>query len=115
MIGGSGEQLMLPLIAHRADWWNIGLVDVDTYRRKRDLLHRHAEAAGRDPGDMAHTFMKQDRPLPASSEDSARWLDELRPLIESGVTHFMLDFGNVTSTEPIARLAEEVIAPLNKA
>lgn len=115
MIGGSGEQLMLPLIARRADWWNIGFVDVNTYRGKRDLLRRHAEAAGRDPEDIVHTFMKQDRPLPTSSEDSARWLDELRPLIELGVTHFMLDFGNVTSTEPIARFAEEVIAPLTKA
>jgi alkanesulfonate monooxygenase SsuD/methylene tetrahydromethanopterin reductase-like flavin-dependent oxidoreductase (luciferase family) len=86
MIGGSGEQLMLPLIARRADWWNIGFVDVDTYRRKRDLLHRHAEAAGRDPGDIVHTLMKQDRPLPASSEDSARWLDELCAFSESILT-----------------------------
>jgi alkanesulfonate monooxygenase SsuD/methylene tetrahydromethanopterin reductase-like flavin-dependent oxidoreductase (luciferase family) len=115
MIGGSGEQLMLPLIARRADWWNIGFVDVETYRRKRDLLHRHAEAAGRDPAEIVHTFMKEGRPLPTSSVESRGWLDELRPLVELGVTHFMLDFGHVTSTEPIARFAEEVIAPLNAA
>jgi hypothetical protein len=66
-------------------------------------------------GEIVHTFMKQDRLLPASSVDSARWLDELRPLIQLGVTHFMLDFGNVTSAEPIYRFAEEVLAPLNKA
>jgi hypothetical protein len=42
-------------------------------------------------------------------------LDELSPLIELGVTHFMLDFGNVTSAEPIARFAEEVIVPLTEA
>jgi alkanesulfonate monooxygenase SsuD/methylene tetrahydromethanopterin reductase-like flavin-dependent oxidoreductase (luciferase family) len=113
MIGGGGEQLMLPLIARLADWWNIGFVDVGAYRRKRDILHRHAEAAGRDPGEIVHTYFKTDCSLPTSSADSARWLDELRPLVELGVTHFMLDFGHVTSSEPMARFAEEVIAPLN--
>jgi alkanesulfonate monooxygenase SsuD/methylene tetrahydromethanopterin reductase-like flavin-dependent oxidoreductase (luciferase family) len=115
MIGGSGEQLMLPLIARRADWWNIGSVDGETYRRKRDILHRHAEAAGRDPGEIVHTYMKTDRRLPESFEDAARWLDELRSLVELGVTHFMLDLGHVTSPELIVRFAQEVIAPLNAA
>jgi alkanesulfonate monooxygenase SsuD/methylene tetrahydromethanopterin reductase-like flavin-dependent oxidoreductase (luciferase family) len=113
MIGGGGGQLMLPLIARLADWWNIGFVDVETYRRKRDILHRHTEAAGRDPGEIVHTYFKTDCFLPASPADSARWLDELRPLVELGVTHLMLDFGHVTSAEPIARFAAEVIAPLN--
>ncbi len=112
MIGGGGEQLMLPLIARQADWWNIGFVDVATYRRKRDTLNQNAEAVGRDPAEIVHTFMKQGRPLPTSSEDSARWLDELRPLIELGVAYFMLDFGHVNATEPIVRFAEEVITPL---
>ncbi|UCC87721.1 MAG: TIGR03560 family F420-dependent LLM class oxidoreductase [Anaerolineales bacterium] len=113
MIGGQGEQLMLPLIARWADWWNAGFMDAETYRRKRDILHRHAEAAGRDPAQIVHTFMKEGLPLPATSRDSARWLDELRPLAELGVTHFMLDFGHVTSREPVLRFVEEVMAPLN--
>lgn len=114
MIGGGGEQLMLPLIARLADWWNISMVGVDTYRRKRDILHRHAEAAGRDPSEIVHTYMKTDRPLPESSAAVALWLEELQALIDLGVTHFMLDFGYVTSSEPIIRFAEEVIAPLNR-
>jgi alkanesulfonate monooxygenase SsuD/methylene tetrahydromethanopterin reductase-like flavin-dependent oxidoreductase (luciferase family) len=112
MIGGGGEQLMLPLIARQADWWNIGFVDVDSYRRKRNILNQNMEAIGRDPAEIVHTYMKQGRPLPASSEDSARWLDELRPLIELGVAYFMLDFGHVNSTESIVRFAEEVMTPL---
>jgi alkanesulfonate monooxygenase SsuD/methylene tetrahydromethanopterin reductase-like flavin-dependent oxidoreductase (luciferase family) len=39
MIGGGGEQLMLPLIARQANWWNIGKIDVQTYERKRNILH----------------------------------------------------------------------------
>jgi alkanesulfonate monooxygenase SsuD/methylene tetrahydromethanopterin reductase-like flavin-dependent oxidoreductase (luciferase family) len=115
MIGGEGEQLMLPLIARRADWWNFNFTTADGYRRKRDIVDRHAQAAGRDPAQIVRTCFRMDCSLPASSADAARWRDELRPLIELGVTHFMLDFGLVSSTELIARFAEQVIDPLNAA
>jgi alkanesulfonate monooxygenase SsuD/methylene tetrahydromethanopterin reductase-like flavin-dependent oxidoreductase (luciferase family) len=114
MIGGSGEQLMLPLVARRADWWNTGFMDARSFQRKRDVLHRHAEAIGRNPMDIVHTFIKADRQLPNTSGDSERWLEELRPLVKLGVTHFMLDLGHVTSSEPVMRFAEEVITPLNQ-
>jgi alkanesulfonate monooxygenase SsuD/methylene tetrahydromethanopterin reductase-like flavin-dependent oxidoreductase (luciferase family) len=114
MIGGAGEQLMLPLIARRADWWNIGPTSPEDYRRKRDIVHRHAEAVGRDPTGIVQTMMKMDSRLPQSTADSARWLEELRPLIELGLSYFMLDCGHVTATEPIVRFAEEVIGPLNQ-
>lgn len=115
MIGGSGEQLMLPLVGRQADWWNVGQVLPEAYRRKRDIVHRHAEAAGRDPSAIVQTVFKTNARLPQSAADSVRWLDELTPLIELGATHFMLDFGHVTATEPIARFADEVIAPLTQA
>lgn len=114
MIGGAGEQLMLPLIARRADWWNVGPTSPEDYRRKRDIVHRHAEAADRDPTGIVQTMMKMDSRLPQSTADSARWLEELRPLIELGLSYFMLDCGHVTATEPIVRFAEEVIGPLNQ-
>jgi hypothetical protein len=59
-------------------------------------------------------MMKMDSRLPQSTADSARWLEELRPLIELGLSYFMLDCGHVTATEPIVRFAEEVIGPLNQ-
>lgn len=113
MIGGGSEQLLLPLIARWADWWNIGKIDVETYRRKRDLLHRHAEAIGRDPGEIVQTFMVSGRQLPQSTEGSEHWLEALHPLIASGVTHFMISCGAIASTELITRFAEEVMLPLN--
>jgi alkanesulfonate monooxygenase SsuD/methylene tetrahydromethanopterin reductase-like flavin-dependent oxidoreductase (luciferase family) len=113
LIGGDGEQLMLPLIARLADWWNVGTVSVESFRRKRDILHRHAEAAGRDPADIVHSYHKNDAALPGSSGESERMRDELRPLIDLGITHFMIDFGYVTEPEPVIRYAEEVIGPLN--
>lgn len=114
MIGGTGEQLMMPLIAREADWWNFGTLTLEDYRRKRDILYEQAQAAGRDPDKIRKTHFKMNSQLPESAEDSARWVDELRSWIEQGVTYFMLDCGHVPSTEPITRFAEEVIAPLNQ-
>ena len=46
-------------------------------------------------------------------EDSARWVERLRPFVDLGVTRFMIDFGFVPTLDPIRRFAAEVIAPLN--
>jgi alkanesulfonate monooxygenase SsuD/methylene tetrahydromethanopterin reductase-like flavin-dependent oxidoreductase (luciferase family) len=113
LIAGEGERRLLPLVARRADWWNTYFVaDAATYRRKRDLLYRHAEALGRDPATIVLTFSRPDSPLPRSADDSARWLEYLAPLVALGVRHFMLDFGHDTPVEAIERFAAEVIAPL---
>jgi alkanesulfonate monooxygenase SsuD/methylene tetrahydromethanopterin reductase-like flavin-dependent oxidoreductase (luciferase family) len=113
MIGGEGEKRMLPLIARQADWWNTGLWDATMYRTKRDLLYREAEAMGRDPSSIVLTMEHMGGRLPETASDSRRWLEELQPLIELGVTHFMFDFGNPLSPEPVERFAGEVIAPVN--
>jgi len=115
MIGGEGEQLMLPLIARQADWWNTGKIDPPTYRRKRDILHRLLEAEGRDPADMVHSFMMSGRRLPQSTAESEQWIEALQPFIDLGVTYFMLSCGPVASAEQIVRLAEEVMQPLTGA
>jgi len=114
LIGGVGEKLMLPLIARYADWWNVDNTSVDDYRRKRDILFENAVSIERDPAEIVQTYLfEDDTDLPESAQHSQRWIDRLSPLIELGVTHFMIDFGNVASVELIERFAEEVIAPLN--
>ena len=115
LIGGVGEQLLLPLIARHADWWNADNVPPEDYRRKRDILFENAISVERDPAEIVQTYLiEEDTELPESTQDSQRWIDRLLPLIELGVTHFMIDFGHVTSLEPINRFAEEVISPLNQ-
>lgn len=112
LIGGSGEQLMLPLVGRQADWWNTNTSrGLDAFRRKRDIVHASAAAAGRDPAAITITVTRE-APLPASRDEAAAWVEELRRWAAEGVRHFLLDFGHVTSTEPVARFAEEVIAPL---
>ncbi len=54
MIGGGGEQRTLKLVAQYADMCNI-FGDVATVRRKMDVLERHCETVGRDPGTIVKT------------------------------------------------------------
>lgn len=114
MIGGSGEQLMLPLIGRRADWWNVGSLSPAEFRRKWDIVRREAEAVGRDPESIVRTMIKMDYELPHAATDSARLLKELKPLVKLGITYFMFDCGHVTSTSGIVRFAQEVMEPLRE-
>jgi F420-dependent oxidoreductase-like protein len=54
MIGGGGEQRTLKLVAQYADMCNI-FGDVATVRHKMDVLERHCETVGRDPGTIVKT------------------------------------------------------------
>src|SRR5271169_5231127 len=48
LIGGAGERKTLPLVGRYADIWH-SFLDVETFRRKDDLVSQHAVDAGRDP------------------------------------------------------------------
>lgn len=112
MIGGSGEQLMLPLVGRLADWWNTSAGrGLDAFTRKRDIVFKSAEAAGRDPSAIVLTVTRE-APLPKTADDSTRWRDELRAFNQAGVGHVLCDFGHVASADQVDRFAEEVIAPL---
>ena len=53
-----------------------------------------------------------ERALPETDAESAELHDLVAGWHEIGVDHFVMDFGNPASTEPIVRFAEQVIAPL---
>lgn len=112
LVGGSGEQMMLPMIGRRADMWNTFMpARVEDWTRKRDIVLRAAEAAGRDAAAITITATRE-APLPNTSSESEAWLETLASWAKLGISHFVLDFGHVTSTEPVLRFAEEVIKPL---
>jgi F420-dependent oxidoreductase-like protein len=54
MIGGGGEQRTLKLVAQYGDMCNI-FGDVAMVRHKLDVLERHCETVGRDPGTITKT------------------------------------------------------------
>ena len=82
LIGGGGEKKTLRLVARHADIWH-SFSDLDTLRRKNEILARHCADVGRDPAEI-------ERSVAVESEDpkelGARLVDE-------GVTVFTVGVG----------------------
>jgi F420-dependent oxidoreductase-like protein len=55
LIGGDGEKKTLRLVAQYADIWNSMATDADELMHKIDVLKRHCDAVGRDPGGIRKT------------------------------------------------------------
>jgi F420-dependent oxidoreductase-like protein len=55
LIGGNGEKKTLRLVAQYADVWNSTTSDVEALGHKIDVLNRHCDAVGRDPGEIRKT------------------------------------------------------------
>jgi probable F420-dependent oxidoreductase len=96
MIGGSGEQKTLRIVAEHGDMWH-SFGDVKRYRQKADVLARHCEAVGRDPGEITRVWG-----VPA--DDVAR----AASLAEAGVTHFTVGIGGNGRGYDLAPLRELV-------
>jgi alkanesulfonate monooxygenase SsuD/methylene tetrahydromethanopterin reductase-like flavin-dependent oxidoreductase (luciferase family) len=73
-IGGSGERRTLPLVGKRADIWH-SFPDIETFRRKNDLVREHAAAAGRDEAQIERAIdWPGTRPAtPSSGPAGRRW------------------------------------------
>ena len=57
MVGGMGERRTLRIVAELADEWNALGVDVEGYRRKREVLESHCREVGRDPSAIRRSQM----------------------------------------------------------
>jgi F420-dependent oxidoreductase-like protein len=63
-IGGGGEKRTLPIAARYAQHWNFPGGSPADFRRKRDVLHEHCAAIGRDPAEIVtstHLLMWPDK------------------------------------------------------
>jgi F420-dependent oxidoreductase-like protein len=57
MIGGTGEKLILPLVAKYADLWNAGGLGIEALARKIAILEEHCRRIGRDGSDIEKTYL----------------------------------------------------------
>ena len=105
VIGGSGEQLTLRVVAQYADIWNAMPATVEDFRHKLDVLHGHCAAVGRNPQEI--TLSVQAR---INYADLAATVTTLQPLVEAGVTHIVLMLTYPYPDGIVARLADEVVA-----
>jgi probable F420-dependent oxidoreductase len=92
MIGGSGEQVTLKLVAQYADMWNT-FPPVDNWRRKNTILTEWCQKVGRDPRDIERTC----------SINAGQYQD-LDKLLEAGVQHLIIRGVQPFPTQPVEEL-----------
>ncbi len=107
VIGGSGEQLTLRIVAQYASVWNFGGGSVEMFRHKNEVLDDHCAALGRDPTAIERSIQER-----VNYNDLRETRERIRPYIEEGASHILL---NLTAPYPegiVHTLAEEIVAPL---
>lgn len=130
MIGASGEQLSLRVVARHADWWNTGGPSPEALAAKRAVLAEHCRKVGRDVDDILVNWQCQCVAI-ADSEAEARRLAESSPLyqrspqdafvgtpeqvtarlqsfIDVGVRDFILRFADFPRLDGALRFAREI-------
>jgi len=132
LIGGGGERKTLRIVAKYADACNLG-GDVETVKRKDEILRRHCEEVGRDESEIERTAGvgtviirdSADEARRAFAEMFARngkadaWrhqpvgtvddvVEHLRPFGEIGFRHLIVGFPPPHDTESMERLISEV-------
>jgi F420-dependent oxidoreductase-like protein len=107
LIGGDGEKKTLRLVAQYADVWNSTTSDVEALGHKIDVLNRHCDAVGRDPGEIRRTVGFFDDPF----ADTDAYLKTVERYAELGVE--MINTGPVPGNpDPVGfirRLGDEVV------
>ncbi|MGD1172070.1 LLM class F420-dependent oxidoreductase [Mycobacterium seoulense] len=110
LIGGDGEKKTLRLVAQYADIWNSTTSDADELRHKIDVLNRHCETVGRDPGEIRKTVGLFVNPF----EDPDGYFKTVERYAELGVE--MVNAGpfpgNPDPVGFIRRLGDEVVPRL---
>ncbi len=109
VIGGSGEQLTLRMVAKYADIWNFVGGSTETFRHKNEVLNNHCAAIGRDPAAIERSVQVLVDP---DNLSDAR--DTVRDYITAGATHLILNLRAPYPQGIVHRLAEEVVEPLRQ-
>lgn len=132
-IGGGGERVTLKLVAQHGDACNLR-ADLDTVRRKLDVLRGHCEAVGRDYDSVLKTVefyailgdrREVDRVIAGTARRIGRDLEFVRSWNEfvgdadaiaetilryadAGIEYFIVNLPNAAEGGVIARFAEQV-------
>ena len=125
LIGGGGEQLTLRVVARHADMWH-AFGDMETLKRKIDLIDGYARGYGRDPAEIvkstnAAIWVGQPpaellarlsggrRPQSLLHGDPATIEARLREYVELGISYFILGSPGGVDLDNWRRVSEQVI------
>ena len=116
LVGGSGEQRTLRLVARHADACNL-FGDPDTVRHKLRVLHEHCRTEGRDPAEIRVTHLAAARVMtdsePREGPGAATVTEHVgryRELAEAGVQTAIVGLGDADGAESVRRFADVIAA-----
>jgi F420-dependent oxidoreductase-like protein len=116
LVGGSGEQRTLQLVARHADACNL-FGDPDTVRRKLAVLRDHCATELRDPGTIAVTHLAPARVIGHGEQREGRGaataeehIGRYRELAEAGVETAIVGLAGADGPADVERFAEVVAA-----
>jgi alkanesulfonate monooxygenase SsuD/methylene tetrahydromethanopterin reductase-like flavin-dependent oxidoreductase (luciferase family) len=127
MIGGSGEQLTLRVVAQYADWCHIISANLETYAHKLNVLHSQCQSVGRDydaivktgggfvaigqteaeAQRIAEVFLYRNFLSFVGTPDQVA--DQLQAYVNLGVEHLIVGFADFPDPTGALLFAEEVI------
>jgi F420-dependent oxidoreductase-like protein len=104
VIGGSGEQLTLRVVAQHADVWNYGGGTVDQFNHKVSVLREHCAAVGRDPAEIALSVQ-----VVVNYDDLPATAHSVQQFVDAGASHLVLNLRPPFPERICTRLADELI------
>ena len=104
VIGGSGEQLTLRVVAKHANVWNFVAGPVDVFQHKVGVLKQHCQAVGRD-----FDTIDLSTQVRVNYDDMSEALERTQTFIEGGANHFVYTLSYPYPEDIVSRLAEEVV------
>ena len=109
LIGGSGEQKTLRLVAQYADGCNLfARAGIDTLRHKLDVLGRHCEQVGRSYAEIEKTAL--DTAYLAPGQMSAgQIIADCQKMAEIGFQQIIFNMPNVSEIKPLEKFGKEII------
>ena len=108
MIGGTGPNKTLRMVAQYADACNIGdWVGTENMQKSLDTLKEHCETLGRDYETIEKTCLST---VHLSAKDTADGvIDRIQKLSAMGFTHAIFNMPDVYSITPLKTFAKEII------
>jgi F420-dependent oxidoreductase-like protein len=108
LIGGSGEQKTLRLVAKYADACNLFGADLETVQHKLAVLDAHCEEIGRDPKEIERTAINLGDPL----GDVDEFLTRMEKFSAAGISQIWVSAVPPDPAGFVARMCEEVLPRL---
>ncbi len=109
LIGGSGEQVTLKIVAKHADIWNYSGGDIETFRHKVEVLKGHCATVGRDFDEIE---LSAQRRIDFDNLDAS--IADAQAFIDAGVTHMVFYLTPPYAPGMVTELAEKVIPRLEQ-